>query len=347
MTPLPRPDARPQGPFEAAMAALEAEEAFRAVLPPEMGGAGLGWAPGTAQATARLLREAGRRDLSASRLLEGHVNAAKLVEMHAEPADRDAFRETVAGGGLAGVWGADAGAPVTLARGRLTGVKRFASGLGRLAVALVTAKVEAGAVQLALVAADDPARADAGAWAMSGMRETASGTYALDGLAPLALVGPPGAYLREPWLQGGIWRYCAAHVGGAEALVQAWREALETRGRLDDDAQRARLAKALCACETAWLWVSRTADLVEEGQAATDDAVAHALLGREVVERRCCEVLALAERALGMAAFEEGSRVDRIRRDLGLYLRQAMPDAKLREGLRLALGSGRPIGAIW
>ena len=57
-------------------------------------------------------------------------------------------------------------------------------------------------------------------------------------------------------------------------------------------------------------------------------------------------VLALVERALGMAAFARGARVERLRRDLGLYLRQAAPDAKLARAAATLVADPDGIGAL-
>ena len=54
-----------------------------------------------------------------------------------------------------------------------------------------------------------------------------------------------------------------------------------------------------------------------------------ALLAREVTRRSCDDVLSSVEQALGMAAHDAASPIERMRRDLRLYLCQAAPDGKL------------------
>ena len=99
-------------------------------------------------------------------------------------------------------------------------------------------------------------------------------------------------------------------------------------GRADDQHQKDRLARMAMACETARLWIESAAMRVEGDPSDPEGAAAYALLAREATERACLEVVELAERALGMLAHAETTPVDRMRRDLSMFLRQAAPDAK-------------------
>lgn len=331
----------PRHDLSESISALARAGALRAVLPPEKGGVGLGHAPGTARALCDLLRRVGRADLSLARLYEGHVNAAVLVEVHGGTAARERMRGLVAGGAVLGVWGADGPRPLEWRSGpggavRLRGRKRFASGLGIVTHAIVTARAdEAAAQRMFLIPAGDRARHDPDAWTASAMRATRSGGFDATGIEPGAdaAIGAPGALMVEPHFEGGIWRYCAAQVGGAEGLVEAWADHLRRTRRLDDPVQRQRLGRAMAAAHAARATVEAAALAVEESAGAAPDriasAVARALLAREAVEALCTEVLTLSERALGMAAHDARSPLDRMRRDLSLFLRQAAPDAKL------------------
>ena len=297
-------------------------------LPRDAGGLALGGASADALALARLLRRLGRANLSVARLYEGHVNAAKLVALYGDgPARARAWR-AVGHGALMGVWGADGDPPLSLgADGRLAGTKRFASGLGLVRLAVVSIAGEAG-LRLALVPTGEPTREDASGWRVAGMRATASGTYDFAGVEPIAMLGEVGDYVREPHFEGGTWRYCAAHLGGAEALADETRRMLVRSKRADDPHQRDRLARMGIACETARLWIESAAARVEGDPADPEGAAAYALLAREATERACLEVIDLCERALGMLAHAETTPIDRMRRDLSMFLRQAAPDAK-------------------
>ena len=146
-------------------------------------------------------------------------------------------------------------------------------------------------------------------------------------------LGAPGDYQREPHFDGGVWRYCAAHVGGAEALVDLWRGALFSRGRLDEPLQLTRLGRAAALCRAMSACINAAAVRVEtcnpDDQHAVPLAVADVLLARQFTEEACVEVLVLAEKSLGTMAHGIGSHIERVRRDLSLFIRQAAPDAKL------------------
>ena len=119
---------------------------------------------------------------------------------------------------------------------------------------------------------------------------------------------------------------------------------IRTRGRASGAWRRSRSgARAI---------VERTAHAVESADPddaeGTRRAVALALLARERVEEDAVALLGLLERALGMAAFERGRPVERRRRDLGLYLRQAAPDAKLaRAAAAVVANASGGIGGLW
>jgi alkylation response protein AidB-like acyl-CoA dehydrogenase len=262
------------------------------------------------------------------------------------------MRDRVRDGALLGVWGADGPEPLEWAEAAgggatLTGAKRYASGLGHLDLALVTARAAPGEPErMFLVPAGDPARHDPGAWTASAMRATRSGGFDATGLAvgEASCIGDAGDLMVEPWFEGGVWRYCAAHVGGAEGLIDRWTEMLRRMGRLDDPVQRDRLGRAMAEAIAARAVVEAAAEGIEAASEATPDvverAVAHVLLAREAVEGACIRILALSERALGMAAHDVRGPVDGMRRDLSLFLRQAAPDAKLDRALRTVLPTG-------
>ena len=302
---------------------------LKACLPVDQGGAGWGTEPDATESAFDALRVLGGANLSVARLFEGHMNAVKLLALYGSARQLDALGVAVRAGTLFGVWGADDPAsPLKQQDDHLTGAKRFASGLELVDVAIVSVAREDGP-QLLLVASDRPERADASAWNMAGMRATRSGTYDFSGVhtAPQCFIGVPGDYLREPNFEGGIWRYCAAHLGAAEALYDAMRQALTERGRAGSPHQQDRIVRCAIAIETARLWLMRAAREVEAADAPPRKA-ALSLAAREVTEDSCRTVMQLVEQSLGMAAHEEGSTVERIRCDLSLFLCQAAPDAK-------------------
>ena len=360
--PRPSPNAEEEG-LDVGVAELREGGWLAAALPIEAGGAGIATSaePAAVRRTLDVLRSLGRADLALARLYEGHLNAVKLVALHAAPAlARETF-DAVAGGALLGVWGAVGARPLAVSetgrtRWTLTGEKVFASGLGLVERAVVTV-ADPGVPttsRLLLVDVDDPPRQHPEDWRASGMRATRSGRYRFDGIAlPRARVlGGRDVYQREPWFEGGTWRYVAAQVGAMEGLVDAMLAELLARGRADDPHQSARVGRAATLAVGARALVERAAHEVESSDpadtAATSRAVALALLARESVEESAVALLTIVERALGMAAFARGHPLERRRRDLGLYLRQAAPDAKLaRAAATLAGDAERGIGRLW
>lgn len=305
-----------------------------ACLPTGAGGRSWGTQETGTQDAFDALRVLGRVSLPVARLFEGHMNAVKLVHLYgAASLKRDIFA-AVQSGALLGVWGADvSGAPLTMERSAdavaLTGEKQFCSGLGVVDMAVVTGLLE-DEQRLAIVSTTDAARMDPERWSMSAMRATLSGGYRFDGMTIDAgrLIGRSGDYQTEPYFEGGIWRYCAAHLGAAEALYAAMRSALVKSGRAGAPMQAQRLVQAAIAVETARLWIKRAAEETET-ECASPAKATLALLAREVTRESCDTLLDAVEQSLGMAAHDIASPIERMRRDLRLYLCQAAPDAKL------------------
>ncbi len=322
-----------------------------ACLPCARGGQGWGCDHASTEAAFDRLRELGRANLSVARLFEGHMNAIKLVALHGSPATQSIAFDAVAKGALMGVWGADQpGQSLSFVHTgnelMLKGAKRFASGIGCVSLVVANADVPGGP-QLMLVPTDDAARSDASGWTVSGMRATASGLYDMTGLHLTRdhLIGRPGDYMREPWFEGGVWRYCAAHLGGAEALYTAMCDALSGMGRAADPHQELRIARAAIAVETARLWVLRAATAVEQPIDPSDTVEAEnratmSLLARDVTEDACRTIITTVEQALGMGAHFEGRPIERMRRDLGLFICQAAPDAKRSRAVKVLVDRG-------
>lgn len=320
----------------------------QACLPRAYGGESLAIDAARVEDLFSILRRLGRANLSVARLFEGHVNAVRLVDLYGAPAVQESVFGAVGQGALMGVWGADGPRPLAYERNGvglvLNGEKLFASGLGQVGYAVVTLR-EAGSgegpAELAVIDVSDPVRQDAELWTASGMRATASGRFRFDGLRIEAdhRLGQAGDYQREPHFEGGVWRYCAAHLGGAEALVDLWRDALSSRGRLDDPLQLTRLGRAAALCRAMAACIRAAAQQVETcdpgSESAVEIAVADVLLARQFTEEACVEVLALAEKSLGTMAHGIGSPIERVRRDLSLFIRQAAPDAKLIRAARI------------
>ena len=349
-----------QGLFQE-MTRLHENGLLVACIPPAFGGSGLGLGPDTATRTFEILRRIGRASLPVARLFEGHMNAVKLVALYGSDQQKiKTFGDEVPNGAVMGVWGAEGACPVTYeeqADGSavLHGQKAFASGLSCVSKAIITAKagIPGSPSRLLLLDVTAQERQDASAWQANGMKATLSGVFDFEGfLAGLeTFLGRAGDYEQEPHFDGGVWRYCAAHIGGAEALIQQTVDIMDARGQLNDPMQLSRIGNVIARCRAAASLVREWAFIIET---AADDrgippqqAAAGALLARCFVSDMAIEVLQQCDRCLGTTAHMSGSAVGRVRRDLSLYIRQAAPDAKLLKATGTVLASARQTEGLW
>ena len=333
--------------MQARAAALDAEEAFpeqdfqalrklgalQAPLPMAQGGHGAGTEPGGMDLILRLLTLLGQGNLSVGRLFEAHVNAIKLIAAYGTPAQAARTAAEVRDGHLFGLWVTDPPEhALQLSDGVLHGSKGPCSGAGHVTRALVTASTPAGS-QMAVAALDATVAIEPKRGALQGMRAGVNGVARFGG-TPLpgdALIGGPGDYLREPLLSTGAWRTSAVTLGGLDALVLATRDQLARRGHQAAPLQQDRFGHMLIAQETARLWTAAAAQRAEASQAPAADQVAYVNLARIAVEAACLDAMRLAQRALGLAAFLRPNPMERLLRDLAVYLRQPAPDSVLTE----------------
>lgn len=321
-----RYDAAPLFPADS-LHALVAAGLHRRFAPPVAGGEPFEDDRSHHFALRDALRIVGRGDLSIGRLFEGHVNALRLFGWYGSRDQLAWLGRALATGAWFGVWATEPSPGVRLTGDdppALTGEKMFASGAGGLDYSVVTAAPETGDRRLVVVPANDPERANLSGWRVRGMRASASGRYDLSGLTvtPAMLLGRPGDYDRDPRFTAGAWRFCAVQLGGIEALLAEMVLTLGDAAR-SDPVQRARVADAVVATRTAGFWVTEAALRAADEE---EDAAGVACLARGVVERAGFTVMEAAARLLGTRSAFDGERVDKIIRDLSLYLRQAGAD---------------------
>ena len=274
------------------------------------------------------LRLIGRADLSVGRLFEGHANAVQLISWYGCEAQKRDLTKALSLGKYYGVWATEPPPGVMIsfdANGAiLSGAKCFASGAGGLDHAIITARDQDGSQWMLIVPANDRHRADLSGWRVRGMRATASGTYDLNGvqISEHERLGRVGDYEREPRFTAGAWRFLAVQLGGVEGLLIEMRQMMSENARSDPLA-RAQFADAVVSTRTAYLWVREAArrDAQEPDVAST-----FVRMARGVVERSALTVMETAARVIGTRSAFDGQRIDKIIRDLSLYLRQAAPD---------------------
>ncbi len=276
-----------------------------------------------------VLRAVGRADLSVGRLYEGHVNAMALFDWYGTAGQHSWLCQELRTGAFYGVWATEPLPGVHLncdGEGRLCleGSKTFASGAGGLAHCVITVQGHESERRMVVVRANEAARADLSQWRVRGMRASVSGCYDVTGLEPdpAALLGGPGDYDRDPRFTTGAWRFTAVQLGGIEALLTETRTAMSQTAR-EDPLQRAKFAHSVAATRTAYLWVRECALRAARND---PDGPAFARMTRGIVERAALDVMELAARIVGTRSAMDGQRIDKIIRDLSLYLRQAGPD---------------------
>ena len=314
-----------------AIADLRALRVLAAPVPTRYGGLGLGTEAAGADGLLHLLRLIGGANLSLARLVEGHVNALQLVCQYGAESQIAAIAADATGGHLFGIWNTEAPPGVRLrADQRLSGRKIHCSAAGVATRAVITVDQDTGG-RMVVVSLRPGERSEPMAGNLHGMRATGAGSVDFTDYQPdpERWIGVAGDYLREPTFSAGAWRTLAGLLGGLEALVEQLRGQLRDRGRDGSASQRARIANALIAQETAWLWVQRCAVLAEAGEDDPADVVGYVNLARHAVEAACLTAIQLAQRSLGLAAFIDSNPVEGLMRDLATYLRQPAMDEAL------------------
>ena len=335
-------------------------------VPQAVGGGGLGTGPGQTGALLGLLSELGRGNLSLGRIYEGHANALQLIAAYGTRSQvAAAADDACAGRRLFGVWNTEAADGITITpmmagRYRLAGAKTFASGAGVVTRALVTGRLPDGGWQMCLLPLDEVATsADASWWRPMGMYGSASFKVDVSGveIGQEALIGPPDAYQRQPWLSAGAIRFAAVQLGGAEALFDVARAELRSLGRDGDPHQRARFGQLAVAIESGRLWLRGAAPHIDQllaGECAgTPDeelllrVVAYVNMARTAIERICLDTIELTQRSIGVRGLLKPHPVERLVRDLSLYLRQPVPDAALTNAGQFVLESPSASPDLW
>lgn len=321
-----------------------------AAFPEAHGGAGLGEGDRLIE-LLKILSVIGAGDLSIARLVEGHINAVSLVVRYGNAEQIASLAASVADGALTGVWGADdaAGLKIRTEDGRtqLVGRKILASGAGTVTRPIVTAMANDGQV-MCLLDLDANHPVDLSGWQAQGMRSTATGAIDLTGI-PIGLaeiVGSAGDFMRQPHFSGGAWRFCAAHLGAMEKLVELFRDHLVSRKRGDDPYQLQRMAQCVAAAKTARFWIEEAARRLGAEDHEPASVVSFVNLTRMVTERSALDVMEAVQRGVGLVSFIRPNPIERICRDLSTYLRQPVPDLAMNDGARAFLESSSSVGGF-
>ncbi len=302
----------------ASLGALRKAGLLMATVPKALGGHGY-----DAEPLCALLILLGAGNLSVARLFEAHVNALQLIGRYGAPAVYAQAVQDAAAGHMFGLWVTDPPeGGVTAQDNFFSGRKVFCSGAGQASRALITAGEQMYVVNV------ETAPLLPGLVALSGMKGAITSAVDFSSLTGTK-IGGPNDYLREPVFSAGAWRSSAGAVGGLQALLTAYAAELKQRGRSANPQQRARFGQAMIAYETARLWIFKAAGLACREEQPPDAIVAYVNLARLAIERACLAGVELAQRSLGLSAFAAGGRIERLCRDLSVFLRQPAPDEVL------------------
>lgn len=338
-----------------------------APLHQELGGLGLGINAEVTGELLMLLKQMGRGNLAVGRIYEGHVNALQLIQTFGTPQQIAAYASDARDRHkIFGVWNAEAEDGVKIhpqANGlyRLEGAKTFCSGSGFVERPFVNSALPDGSWQMGVVPMEGVATvSDPSWWQPAGMRATASFKVDFSGVELQAdsLIGQPGDYFRQPWLTTGVIRFAAVQLGGAEALFDATRQYLRELNRTRDPYQQERLGRMTIAIESGNLWLRGAADLVKtygplfggdpnRPNEQADHLVAYANMVRTAIEQICIDVMQLCQRSVGTRGLLPPHPMERMIRDLTLYLRQPVFDAALSQVGEYALSETTPANSLW
>ena len=305
-------------------------------------------------ALLHLLKRVGAANLAVGRVYEGHINALLLARIYGTLQQQERWHDDVLRRQtLFSVWNTQAGDGIRIhalggGRYELEGCKTFCSGANWIDRPLVTGELmvdgQARGWQMCILPASaiDQSTVDNQFWTPLGMRASASFKLDFTGvsLTDDDLLGKPGDYFRQPHFGGGAIRFAAVQLGGAEALLDATRNLLQSMGRTDDPFQKTRLAEMTIRLESGNLWLAQAGANAdnwqqqmtknpETGSELITNTVAYANMTRTAIEAICLDVMRLAERSVGARGLLRPLPFERIHRDLTMYLRQPAPDTTL------------------
>ncbi|HUP60949.1 MAG TPA: acyl-CoA dehydrogenase family protein [Thermoanaerobaculia bacterium] len=325
-------------------------------LPRESGGLGLGPYRGDVFTLWMMTKEVARADLSLARCWEGHANSLVLLDGMAGDAQKERWFEGIVARGEK--WVAWSGEPQTRAPGEnmrfgtnverveggyvLDGTKAFCTSAGgaRWALLLVNTAGPGGArhatadaaetvLLLACDLADPSIHFDGTWWDPIGMRSTVSHAARFDRtfVPDENLVGAPGQYLREGWQTCFVPHYAASFLGAAEAAYEYALDSIRAQNKGDDPYVQHHVAKMAMNVESAHLWLLHVARLWETGAYA--EAQVAGSRARHLVEHYALETVDHCVRACGARALNRPSPIERVMRDLAMYVRHDNDDQVL------------------
>jgi alkylation response protein AidB-like acyl-CoA dehydrogenase len=337
---------------EAGFQALFEAKLHAPTIGTDYGGLGFGPHRGRALPLWLMTQALARGDLSFGRCWEGHANSLLILDgLASDEQKRRYFGGVIIRGER---WAAWSGEPQTKATGEVTtfgtrvervsggylieGTKAFATSAGgaHWAILLVNTAGPGGARHaavspetqqlLACRLADPTVTVDGRWWDPIGMRATVSHAVSFERtfIPDDDVIGQPGQYLLEGWQTFFVPHYAASFLGAAEAAYAYARANLTPQGKGADPYVQHRIARMHVNLETARLWLAHVADLFERRMRA--EAAVAGSCARHLIEHLALEVVEHTVRACGARSLNRPSPVERILRDLAIYVRHDNDD---------------------
>ena len=333
-----------------------AEGLHAPTVPIEYGGLGLGPYRGDVFPLWMMTKEVAAADLALARCWEGHANSLVLIDgLGDEEQKRRWFRGAVERAEKWVVWSGEPQARAANENLRfgttldivedgyvLNGTKAFCTSAGgaRWALLLVNPAGPGGARHASASAAEtvlllacdleDPSiQFDGSWWDPIGMRATVSHAVHFDQtfIPRENLVGAPGQYLRDGWQTCFVPQYAASFLGAAEAAYTYGVDFLRVQNKTDDPYILHHVAEMAMNVETMHLWLRHIATMWESGRYAEAQAAGSRI--RHIAEHLATETVDHCVRACGARVLNRPSPIERILRDLAIYVRHDNDDQVL------------------
>jgi alkylation response protein AidB-like acyl-CoA dehydrogenase len=290
--------------------------------------------PGSGQTAQRWRRlaELAEADVVAGRLAEAHTDAvAILAELRGPDPKPDQ---------LWGVWAAESGDAILVARGegdavKLNGTKVWCSGAGICTHALVTARLDEDRRGLfAVDLGDHRVKPLPSEWRNVGMADSDTRSVEFTG-APAVAVGAAGEYLDRPGFWHGAVGVSACWLGGARAVATPLYER-GARESVDPHtlAHLGAVDAAIAAAEATLMSAASQVDADPHNRDGRAELIARRT--RAVVETAVEEAIGRTGRALGPGPLAQDARHAARVADLTMYVRQSHAERDLAQLGRLA-----------
>lgn len=297
------------------------------------------WTEDDDQDILEILFEIGKGNLSLGRLYEGHINALLLIEWYGNKSQKQKYFSEALKGKIFGVWNTEVPGDGLKLKSQNeifygVGAKTFCSGGLHVQRPIVTAHTKNG-LQMLVLELDEHSNLveDWSLWNPMGMRASVSCRIDFSGLkiAKPQLLGNLNDYYREPQFSFGAVRFAAVQLGGANRIFEVMVQHLKKNARLNDTYQRMRMGKAAILMETAQLWLTKAIE-IQHGpplKYPSDKKKNFGNMMRTLTLDLCNDMMAIAEKAVGVQGTMLNHDLEQPMRDLRVYLKQAGPDAAL------------------